>query len=360
MYQLIVFPYTDDQELFIRAIGSKNNCRVRKVVTLKGWKQKESCSFFREDGSLTFQPIETDLFPIQESDTLLIPPFFASPRTEQLVVAKIMDLVPVLKHIICAAELNKESVAHIQSKCEGTRNRCTFIEAQACSEWNTVDRPAFDFSEPVVSVLSYFDMGKPLYESLFFQELFTRKGFRTFHLAPFSASRLLDTVDYPTFLRQECDTLDAPIIRLNEFVHSSTHRKGCDLLLVSVPGSVQAYNSCHPSGFGLVPYCVFQAIPADYLVLKVPFAEYTAADYHRISELCKNRFGVGVDFFCIVDAFVNMAETAEQGKIALTTVADDVVQSVVNRSRESGVAVFNAQRENELTTLFESLLDRMQ
>ena len=96
MYQLIVFPYTDDQELFIRAIGSKNNCRVRKVVTLKGWKQKESCSFFREDGSLTFQPIETDLFPIQESDTLLIPPFFASPRTEQLVVAKIMDLVPVL------------------------------------------------------------------------------------------------------------------------------------------------------------------------------------------------------------------------------------------------------------------------
>lgn len=367
--RLLVFPYGYDCEPVIRHAGLlEPRYQIAALVSPGGWGLSGKHRMLG-DSEVTLPVYESVSEVTEEFDSLYIPAFeVIDEEVENRLANEIVELIPQLSEVICAAQFSDINYKKIKEACFREGLSCKFTDfsehknLEAYGLMKTTEKYPFlkPLDVPVVIVAGWWEKTDKFEISLALRERFLREGYRVSQIGSRDCCEMFGFHSFPGFmLRKDVDATDK-IICFNRWMNEIAREEQPDLFLITIPGATQNYNDQFTRGFGILHHQVFQAVIPDALVMCTFYMPGIVQNLEEVSAAFRYRFGAEVDAFHMSNLMIDINDSEERGRIVTNSIYRENVSEAVERGvADSPIPVFNGLETEHCDKLFDVLLQKL-
>ena len=365
--RMLIFPYGHKCEPILRYAGLLDPAyEITALVSPSDWGlsgRKEVLGNKRT----TLPILESFGEVAEEFDSLFIPPFEVTETMESRLVNQIVNLVPCLKHIICAARLTNVNRKRLEYTCLQVNPPCIFenlSENKPPKAYGLTKPPKKHLSlhllnVPVVIVAGLWKNTDKFEVSLALRERFLKNGYRITQIGSRVGCELFGFHSFPGFMfRKDVDAGDK-VIHFNRWISQITKNEQPDLVLITLPGAVQDLNEQFTHGSEILQHQVFKAVTPDVLVMCTFYTFDSIETLEIISTLCKHRFDTPVDVFHMSNLIIDIIESEDHPHVVTNSVYRETVSETIEKKfAVSHIPIFNALDSEGCDRMFDAIIEK--
>lgn len=365
--RMLVFPYGQDCEPIIRhADLLKSDYEIVALVSPGGWGMAGKNVVLQDSGKIL--PIQENILEITEKFDSLFIPVFETPdeEVESRLVGEMVNLIPHLSHVVCAASLTDVNRKKLEKACR--QAKCSFQNFTEYKEPELygLTMPSEQYpilnplDVPAIVIAGCWEKTDKFEVSLALRKRFVQNGYRILQIGSRNGCEMFGFHSFPDFMfSKHIDAIDK-IVLFNHWIHQMVMEEQPDLLLVTIPGAMQNYNEQFTRGFGILHHQVFQAISPDALVICAFYMLDSTEAMENISAFCRYRYGIPVDVFHMSNLFIDANESQELGCIVTNNIYRETVSEAINKwFSDSHIPIFNGLEEVGCDRIFEILIEKL-
>lgn len=358
-----IYPFNNDCNVFIQHSDLvSSEYKVCELASLKGWGfTGKKVQLYSEDIQIKSSPQEFE----QTVDLLFVPEFEVSQQVENIIVNEITNYIPKVSKIKCFAKLTDDNLLRLKSKCSEL-GAILYYAYEADKNDNYKQYLKKDevhleqIDVPIIAVAGMWENTDKFKTSLVIRDKLLKEGYKVSQIGSRKYCELFGFHSFPDFmLNPEVSEIKKPLL-FNRYIKMIADNEKPDVIIIGVPGSIQAFNEKHTNRFGILPYLVFQSVLVDFLVM-CTFYENTSSEFlDEVLNLCKYRLSCTVDMFHMSNLFFDMDETVEKGLVTTNKLPLEMVERTIKEKfSESKLPVINIYEKDSVDKLYKMILDKL-
>jgi len=194
------------------------------------------------------------------------------------------------------------------------------------------------------------------YISLALRDIFLKHGYKVSQIGSRSYCEMMGFHSFPRFMLNPKIDEVKKVILFNRFIKNIYEIEKSDIIIISIPGAVQSYNSIYTNKFGILHYLISKAIIIDFLIM-CTFYENDGVDFFNlISKSCIYKFGCPVDFFHMSNNRTYLVMDKMENNYLPRTKVDEILEKYYNKS---SFFIANVLSKSGINKLYEQIINKL-
>ncbi|MCL2773288.1 MAG: TIGR04066 family peptide maturation system protein [Oscillospiraceae bacterium] len=369
-YRIAVYPYSPEIDPFLRYIFFLNpQYEIRSLISPRGWGYVNEIISLGDPESGKSLKVCASLDEIEDSiNCIFIPEFESTVQFESNIIDNIENKLPDITKIICTARLKKANLEKLIKICVNTNGRCDLeIKNQIKTEqdynlkvWGEIDAYLEDIPVPIIAVAGMLEKVDKFHTSLVLRDMFLNDGYKVSQIGSRNYCEMMGFHSFPGFMLNSAIDEAKKVILFNRYVKQIYDIEKPDIIIISIPGAAQSYNSKFTNRFGILHYLVSKAFAIDFLIMCTFFEPDGIELFELISQSCFYKFGCSVDCFHMSNLLIDyMAMNERQCMEYLSIPLERVTKTISEQYKEFPIPVINIFDKSDATILYKQIIDKL-
>ena len=344
--------------------------KIKSLISPKGWGYENKMIDLKTYDTTETIIVRSSLIEIADDvNCIFIPEFYSIDKIEFEIIDNINIILPRINKIICVANLKNKSLKKLQKICESTNGKCSLEiknEIKMKTE-NDYDLKIYETDEylndnipvPIIVIAGIWEDLDKFYTSLTIREMFLNNGYKVSQVGSRNYCEIMGFHSFPGFmLNPEIDEVKK-VILFNRYIKKIYESENPDIIIITIPGAVQLYNSYNINKFGILHYLVCNAIIVDFLIMCTFFEDNKIELFEMISKSCFYKFGCSVDCFHMSNRMVHFDSTDESDFLKyLILPRKKVDETLINNYEQFIIPIINIFDKSNIIKLYDNIINK--
>lgn len=370
---MVIYPYSDD---FFPAINYSNmilsNYIIKDLISPKGWGLSNTKVFI---DNTYYIEIKTNFFEINEDvNCIFIPEFYVDEYIEINIINNIIDFIKTengqIQKIINSKKLNCENEKKLKNECMYYNIKYIVLDEELNNNTNdfvshydnNLSSEILNTNVPIIVISGLYENTDKFYSSLVIRDELIKNGYTVSQIGSKNFCEMMGFHSFPKFMNDSKIDEIKKVILFNRYINEIINNEKPDIIIITIPGSLQNLNEIYTVGFGILHYLIFKAISVDFFIICSFFDELNNNEefYNIISKSCYYRFSTYVDCFHMSNLYIDFNFTKEKNELELYKLNRNYVSDVLDKKINNyKIPIIDLYQNKYKKFIYKKIIDKL-
>lgn len=358
--RLCVYPYDVEFSPILRHKELLSDYEIAALVSPKGWGLIGKDAATSDGGPLFDYIVSTDF---QESlmlcDTVLFVEACYPIDLKSFLYPKIKSAIESKKNIICMLKLEEDDKKDLKERCEKAFVTFEYDQDDLQNNYKENIPKLFSINIPIVFVCGLSERSNKFHTLLSLKTNLTSLGYKVGMIGSRRYCEFMGFHSFPEFMLGTKHSESKKIILFNHFVKKIEIDEKPDIILIGIPGSIEAQNDILRNDFGILSYEIAAAVKPDAIVMNLQYNDYQPSYFELLNNLTTKRFGSEVTCFVIANIKFDYSNSDSFVNPQYITLPTAFIDQWLQRQQAEEVKLYNSMNAADSQKIVHQLIHKL-